>query len=110
MVAHPRFLCGAVLFAFSMCSISYAADHAEPFQKIHGHGDAVVEVQFAPDGKTLISSGKDGFVLFWDTKSSKQREALDCTDGNRPPRIGVSRDSKLVATSVPGCHFVMATR
>jgi len=51
------------------------------------HADGVYSLQFSPDGKTLVSGGKDGAVNFWDSNSGALQRAVTNSIG---PVYGIS--------------------
>lgn len=42
-----------------------------PTLKLKGHKEQVVELAFAPDGRTLLSGSEDGTIRAWDTTTGK---------------------------------------
>ncbi len=58
----------------------------------------IVQVDFTPDGKYLVSAGKDGKVLFWDTKSWKVSRTI-ATNAGALNGIALSSDGKLLITA-----------
>ncbi|WP_147069267.1 nSTAND1 domain-containing NTPase [Microcystis aeruginosa] len=40
--------------------------------RLQGHDDSVFKVSFSPDGKTIISGGRDGITKFWDVETGKE--------------------------------------
>lgn len=40
-------------------------------RRLIGHADAVLSVALAPDGKHLASGGRDGSLLYWDTRTGQ---------------------------------------
>ena len=45
------------------------------YHELKGSEGAVTTVAFSPDGKTLVSSGDDYVVRFWDMESGKDKFA-----------------------------------
>ncbi|MEU9117089.1 helix-turn-helix domain-containing protein [Streptomyces sp. NPDC048483] len=45
--------------------------------ELTGHTDAVSEVAFAPDGRTLVSVSRDRRILLWDARRQVRRATLD---------------------------------
>jgi WD40 repeat protein len=63
-----------------------------------GHTGEVAQVAFSPDGKTLVSGGKDGVVRIWDLVS--RREPLALTGHKSEVRsVAFSPGGRLVASS-----------
>ncbi|MBI3412307.1 MAG: WD40 repeat domain-containing protein [Planctomycetes bacterium] len=48
----------------------------QPDIRLEGHQATVHCVQFSPDGATLASAGRDGVIVFWDTKTWKKTGEL----------------------------------
>jgi WD40 repeat protein/serine/threonine protein kinase len=49
-------------------------------QTLHGHAGEVYCAHFSSDGKTLASTGKDGFVRFWDPETGLCRQTIKAHD------------------------------
>jgi WD40 repeat protein len=49
----------------------------EPFAELCGHDGPVTALAFAPDGRTLLSAGRDGTARLWDVATHRPREAFD---------------------------------
>jgi WD40 repeat protein len=49
-----------------------STEQTEPVKLLTGHTDDVLALAFSPDGRTLVSSGKDNFILFWDVATGQQ--------------------------------------
>jgi WD40 repeat protein len=67
---------------------------------LHGHTDAVTNVQFSPDGKLLVTSSRDHDARIWDVATGKTSELLR---GHFGPVFGASfsPDGHWVVTAGP---------
>jgi WD40 repeat protein len=66
---------------------------------LKGHTDEVWSCAFTPDGKTLITGGKDGTVRLWDVTGAEPREQAILRDHKGPVGgIAISRDGKILGT------------
>ncbi len=67
---------------------------------LHGHTDAVTDVQFSPDGKLLVTSSRDHDARIWDVATGKTSELLR---GHFGPVFGASfsPDGHWVVTAGP---------
>src|SRR5262249_10684968 len=45
---------------------------------LKGHKEAVGVVQFSPDGKLLVSGGRDGTVRFWSPSTGQETDCIRC--------------------------------
>jgi RNA polymerase sigma factor (sigma-70 family) len=59
---------------------------------------ATVGVAFAPDGKTLATSGRDGLVKLWDVASGRQLHTLE-RHYSWPEALAWSRDGRTIASA-----------
>ena len=46
---------------------------------VAGHSDAVVSVNFSPDGKRFVSGSNDNLLKLWDTKTGGEVSSHACT-------------------------------
>jgi WD40 repeat protein len=69
-----------------------------------GHVGPVVSVSFSPDGKSLVSGGRDGLVGFWNAQTGQERRPL-LRAGDFQALATPSPDGKTVLTV--GNHFVL---
>ena len=67
-------------------------------QTLEGHTQAVNDLAFSPDGKTLLSAGNDGFVQFWNLTSGRSVRTIK-THPDGIVAIAVSPDGTTLATS-----------
>jgi WD40 repeat protein len=75
-------------------------DKPEKAPAFIGHKDSVLTVAFSPDGKKLISAGKDLTVRVWDVATGKELKKLDGLF-TAPTRVGFGGgDKRAVATSL----------
>jgi WD40 repeat protein/DNA-binding SARP family transcriptional activator len=58
------------------------------------HEVAVEEVQFSPDGRTVVSSGADGRVIAWDVDRGELRETFSGHDDDSSSDLAVSPDGR----------------
>lgn len=54
------------------------------------------DITFAPDGKTIISAGFDGRVIYWDRASGRELQAFHL--GDQLGRLAFSPDGKVMAS------------
>jgi WD40 repeat protein len=59
-----------------------------------GHKQALRDLAFSPDGKTLVSGGNDPYVLVRDWPSGKVRRQLDLGQGRPVAHLFVSADGR----------------
>lgn len=64
----------------------------------YGHTSDVAEVAFTPDGKWVVSAGKDGVVLLWDATTGEQLRTLQGHEG-RIDGLAVSPDGSSIASA-----------
>lgn len=68
-------------------------------QILEGHEGAVAAILFAPDGETLVSSGKDSSLRLWDAGGGST--ILSMSETPLPPKA-FSSDGQLLATAFGG--------
>ncbi len=56
----------------------YGCQDGKLLQTLVGHTDAVLSVQFSPDGQWLVSSGYDNTARLWDLESEGDQESGKC--------------------------------
>ncbi len=64
-------------------------------RSLSGHEDAIHSVVFTPDGKNLVSGGKDGSLRIWETASGRQQAVLEGHKG-KVITVAVTPDGKYV--------------
>jgi WD40 repeat protein len=62
-----------------------------------GHSNEVMALAFSPDGKTLVSGGRDDFIRWWDVASGKEI-AVRKEHGNDVLALAWSPDGKRLAS------------
>jgi len=71
---------------------------AKPEHTIAGHADIIHSVAFAPDGKTLASTGYDRLIKLWDVASGKELRTLK-DHSDTVYGLAFSGDGKLLASA-----------
>ena len=67
------------------------------------HAGLASFVAFLPDGKTLVSAGRDQTIRLWDVRTGKERRRFDLADPGRLPEIpSYNRAAVLVSLSADG--------
>jgi RNA polymerase sigma factor (sigma-70 family) len=66
-----------------------------PLQRLEGHGKNIHTLQMLRDGRTMLSTGSDQIVRFWDLDTGKERQRIDVTNMRWP--IAFSHDGAIVA-------------
>src|SRR5215471_17380030 len=64
--------------------------------RLEGHENVVLAVRFAPDGKTLVSTGFDGTMRIWDANTLKELQKID-VGKDLVTELAVSPDGQTVA-------------
>jgi WD40 repeat protein len=62
------------------------------------HDGAIEDVAFLPDGRTLVSAGADGKILFWDVDTGRRTQAIDGQAGTLKA-LTVAPDGRRVAVA-----------
>jgi WD40 repeat protein/tRNA A-37 threonylcarbamoyl transferase component Bud32 len=65
----------------------YGVRERKILRTFEAHLDGVYSLQFSPDGKTLVSGGKDGHVNFWECNSGVLHQSMSKSLG---PVYGIS--------------------
>ncbi len=75
---------------------------------LKGHGPGPVWMNFAPDGKSLVSAGSDGTIRLWDVSTGQQLATVG--DGKwKTTAFRVAPDSKSIVTIRDGKVYVFKT-
>ncbi|MEV4502231.1 WD40 repeat domain-containing protein [Streptomyces klenkii] len=53
--------------------------------KLTGHADRVLDVTYAPDGRTVATTGSDGTIMLWDAARRTRRTTLTHAPGKAEP-------------------------
>jgi WD40 repeat protein len=78
-----------------------APDYRQDLDWLFGHGGAVTDIDFAPDGNSLVSCSRDGTVKLWDL--ARKRIVRDFAGhGKNPSAVRISSDGDLVAAGSGG--------
>ena len=64
----------------------------------YGHTSDVIEVAFTPDGKRVVSAGKDATIRLWDATTGEQLSTLQGHEG-RIDGLAVSPDGSSIASA-----------
>jgi WD40 repeat protein len=80
---------------------------AEPRSVAHHVGDLPYEkgvsaVAFSPDGRTLVTAGRDRMVRAWDSASGKEVRTLEAKSSSWVEAVAFSQDGGRVATAGQG--------
>ncbi len=78
---------------------SASGDQARPELALQlGHGGAVNDIAFSPDGKTLASGSDDETIRLWDAQTGELKRTLS-GQGEEVTAIAFSPDGKLIASA-----------
>jgi WD40 repeat protein len=66
--------------------------------RLRHHDDSVYALAFTPDGKTLISGGRDRTVRFWDVSSGQERKRLTAPGSDQVYSLALSADGNRLAS------------
>jgi WD40 repeat protein len=77
--------------------VIYDLKRLEALRPIRAHTGGVRRVQFAPDNKTLISSGSEGRIKFWNLATREAALTLRHSDGPNV-NIALTADGTLLAS------------
>jgi WD40 repeat protein/energy-coupling factor transporter ATP-binding protein EcfA2 len=76
-----------------------------PVKTLEGHTNWITDVSFSPDGKTLITAGRDGRLKIWSNDGRLQKDITvsstvsEETDENEVWGVGFSPDGRVIATA-----------
>jgi len=82
-------------------------DSGKIVQQLEGHTQRVNTVDFSHDGKTILTSSRDGTARIWDTETGKELQKIEVNkgydpfspDGNRVSAAFFSPDGKTMMTA-----------
>ena len=80
-------------FEWRQCKRRFEGSHLT----CYGHTDEVFEVEFTPDGRRLVSAGKDGTIRFWDAATGHELSRIE-GDGVPMQGLSVSFDGRFLAS------------
>jgi WD40 repeat protein len=78
----------------------------DPPPTLTGHGGAVVEVAYSPDGRRLASTSADGTIRIWETASGRTLHTLRGCEGHWSG-VAFSPSGKLLAGSGEGGRVLL---
>ena len=70
------------------------------FARWHGHDDAILDLEFSPDGRLLASGDRDQATRLWDVATRRQVASLDAPDRSRA--IAFSPDGRTLVSAGNG--------
>ncbi len=86
--------CSADLRGWEWHRLNYVSDHS--IMTLRGHSDKVRSVAFSPDGRRIVSAGRDKTIKLWDTESGT--ELMTLAGHNGGVRAVLSPDGKRIAS------------
>ncbi|MFU8892608.1 MAG: WD40 repeat domain-containing protein [Luteolibacter sp.] len=73
----------------------YQADSAEPVAILSGHAGVPRRVMFSPDSKTMVTTGGDDKILFWNAEDGRLMHQFH-TNASWPEVFGFTRDARFL--------------
>lgn len=79
----------------------YQADSAEPVAILSGHSGVPRRVVFSPDSKTMVSTGADDKILFWNAENGRLMSQFH-TNASWPNVLGFTADARFMVVEAFG--------
>src|SRR5262249_19921055 len=77
----------------------YGLPSGKQLDGVHGHGGAVLDVEFSRDGRRVATGGVDGVARIWEVSRGKLREALTLRGHTNPVgSVSFDRTGRRLAT------------
>lgn len=69
----------------------------QKLKTLEGHSEWINSIAYAPDGKTFVSSGRDGVAIFWDADGTRAMRTV-AVGKTSVTKVCFSNDGKILAT------------